>query len=211
MAIFTDRNFQHQGSDLRRAITAAFPDNEQLHNHLETGDYRLPPIRFCIADECPSIVAINDGIEVLDDIYRELSQFRVHHDSYNAVGKELFDTFEPIAHTENRHLYQSQQPWIALNAANFERYQTAKSEQAKEEVLQRVIIGNILALSKSVGYFVPGQVEVTLIQSEGKMLIHKGVRMIGFRILFSTNMLLPSWLGIGKLVSKGFGLLKRLE
>ena len=211
LEVFSDREFRHAGSDLRRAITAAFPDNDSLHNHLDSGKYRIPPIRFCVLDKRPNLVAINDGIDTLEEVYTGLNEFWVHDQSYRTIGKELYDTFETIGMSSERKLYRTVRPWVALNADNFAAYENAGSEHDREAVLKRVLIGNMLSLAKSVGYHVPSTIEATIIRSRRSRLVHKGTKMVGFRVLFSTNMDLPMWLGIGKLVSKGFGLLRQVE
>lgn len=210
LELYTDRFFKHSGADLRRAITAQVPDVETLHNHTDGGRYRSPPVRYAVCDGRPSIVGLGDGVSVVEDLYRSVRSLRVYHENYDISGKELFDTSERLRLSETRSVYRSLRPWVALNQANMKKYKDAHDEYEREAVLERVLVGNLLSLAKSMDYRVPGRVEATIIRHRPSRLVHKKTKLLGFRVLFSTNMIVPEWLGIGKLVSKGFGLCRKL-
>jgi len=113
---------------------------------------------------------------------------------------------------EPGHLFdfRFQTPWIALNQKNYQIYTSLHLLQEKKQLLQKTLIGNILSLSKLWGYTVPATIEVDIHQFR-ELNLFRGVKVpfIGFFVDFQTNYLLPDGLGIGKMVSKGYGLCEK--
>ncbi|MGL4410853.1 MAG: CRISPR-associated endonuclease Cas6 [Bacteroidales bacterium] len=46
---------------------------------------------------------------------------------------------------------------------------------------------------------------------EPQFVIHKGVRLISFDMVISTNVVVPNYIGLGKAVSHGFGVVSPLK
>ena len=78
-------------------------------------------------------------------------------------------------------------------------------------MLERIIVGNIISMSKGLGYTVPGKIESEIHQLREATTKLKGVPMLGFLGTFSVNFNIPDYLGIGKSVSRGFGTVKRID
>lgn len=66
-------------------------------------------------------------------------------------------------------------------------------------------IGNIISMSKSLGYTVPAPIEANIHHLKEVKTCLKGTPMLGFIGTFSVNFEIPDYWGIGKSVSKGFG------
>ncbi len=86
-----------------------------------------------------------------------------------------------------------------------------KSSSIKErrELLKNILIGNILSVSKRLGYNVPNKIRVD-IELYSVKVSYKGVPLVGFKGVFEVNFLIPDYLGVGKGVSHGFGVVKKL-
>lgn len=90
LTLYTDRPFCENGSDLRRAITAFFSDIAVLHNHNGTGfDYRSPRVRYVVIDRVPHLISFEDGLEIVERIYREQANLRCGQKVYQVTGSEL--------------------------------------------------------------------------------------------------------------------------
>ena len=208
--LYTDRPFTHHGSDLRRAVTGAFPDRAVLHNHLgESFDYRSPRVRYTVIDHRPQIISFDDGLQVLEEIYREGLTLRVGRESYRISGAELEDEIACLGTIDDLMKYKSTTPWLALNKENHQKYLDESGEEYRQVLFGRILNGNYLSLCKGVGISIMEKLMTRVITYRALSLSHQGTRLIGFRVEYVSNMILPEGIGLGKLVSKGFGLMKK--
>lgn len=98
--------------------------------------------------------------------------------------------------------------WLPLNQDNYELFSSLESLQEKCAFLERLLVGNILSFAKGVGIFFDSEVEASIVDIEmmGQYKF-KNVNMLGFDVVFSTNVSLPQYVGLGKGVSLGFGMI----
>lgn len=100
--------------------------------------------------------------------------------------------------------------WLALNETNYARYQTTPDEIDRIELLERILRGNILSMAKGLEWFIDREVRVRIVRCSAlRWLRYKGQLMASFDLDFSTNVFLPDWIGLGKGVSVGFGVVTR--
>ena len=81
----------------------------------------------------------------------------------------------------------------------------------KIALLKKILVGNLLYLSKGVGYVVLEQIEVSEIKVIERKTYLKGTPLLGFLGTFSVNFEIPDHWGIGKSASRGFGTVKRIS
>jgi hypothetical protein len=93
---------------------------------------------------------------------------------------------------------------------NYEKYQRLGSWAKKKELLEKILIGNIISMSKSLGYTVLEPIRADIHNMKEVPISLKGTSMLGFLGSFSVNFDIPDYWGIGKSVSRGFGTVKRL-
>ncbi len=74
--------------------------------------------------------------------------------------------------------------------------------------MRKTLIGNLLSISKSLGYVVLEQIKIRTKLSPVKVY-SKGIPLIGFEGEFQTDLMIPDYLGIGRSVSRGFGVARR--
>ena len=106
--------------------------------------------------------------------------------------------------------YELGAPWIALNQENHARYR-AMSDGARRAELDRILVGNLLSMSKGFGWFYAGG-ETIYAAFEPACEVRcevKDTPLIGFEGSFVTNLDLPDDLAIGRSVSHGFGWFRR--
>jgi hypothetical protein len=199
LTLYTDKPFNGHGSDVRRAITAKFKDIAVLHNHKENGfDYKSPRVRYLVIDNYPRLVSFADGLDIVERIYKEQPDLRIGTKSYLVSGTELQDTIETVGISdEGFYKYRSITPWIALNEENHVTYKRT----------QLFLIGNLLALSKNLNIEVQRMVDVKIDHFAEINLEAGSITILGFKVEFKTNFKIPQFIGVGKLVSKGFGVM----
>lgn len=100
--------------------------------------------------------------------------------------------------------------WMALNEENYARYQNTPDEIERLELLERILTGNILSMAKGLDWRIEREVRVRILHcSPVRWLRFKGQLLAGFDLDFATNVFLPDWIGLGKGVSIGFGVVMR--
>ncbi len=212
LTLYTDKPFRGYGSDLRRAITAQFQDNPILHNHNGIGfDYQSPRVRYIVIEHLPRLLSFKNGLDIVEQIYKEKPCLRVGYNVYTVTGTELEDRIEDIGiFGRVTYRYSSLTPWLALNEKNYSTFMKMGSLQERKAFLSRILVGNFLSLSKNFNLEIRDKVRVTLNNFTEINLKAGQISMLGFKVNFEINYKLPSFVGIGKLVSKGFGIMKVL-
>jgi len=209
LTLYTDRPFVERGSDLRRAITATFCDIAVLHNHNGTSfDYRSPRVRYLVIERIPHLVSFDDGLEIVEQIYHEQAILRCGQKIYQVTGTELQDTHDDAGICGDLYHYQSQTPWLALNEDNYERYMEIRGVVERRAMLERIMAANMLALAKNIELDVQEKIMVKLLRFDEVRLKAGRTPMLGLSAEFVTNFRIPAFVGVGKMVSKGFGLME---
>ena len=98
-------------------------------------------------------------------------------------------------------------PWIALNEDNFVKWKESERSKRKE-FLEKILLGNILSMLKGLGIFVDYRVMVQLLGFKSRLATAHNNKFVGITAQFGCNLNLPEYLGLGKSVSKGYGILK---
>lgn len=208
LTLYTDRPFCENGSDLRRAITASFNDIAVLHNHNGTGfDYRSPRVRYLVIDRVPHLISFDDGLEIVERIYREQAGLRCGQKVYRVTGTELHDIHDDAGIGGDLYHYQSHTPWLALNEDNHLRYMQLRGAAERNAMLERIMTANMLALAKNIELDVQEKIMVKMVCFDEVRLKAGQTHMLGFYPQFVTNFRLPAFVGVGKMVSKGFGVM----
>lgn len=202
---FTDVALNLSDSPKLRGYFGNKYSNEVLmHNH-DNGKlvYEYPLVQYKIINGVPTIIGLTTGSElVLNAGIREKEL--IIGDKHIDLGRaEITNEFAEFGLTKEIHNYEFINPWIALNQKNTVTYR-ACDDIEKDELLERILIGNLISMSKSLHYDVPGRIKV---KSNFELVdIHlKGVKMCGFVGCFKSNFELPKYIGLGRSVSSGFG------
>ena len=197
---------------LRGYFGRHFEEYVLLHQH--KGDnkhvYRYPMVQYKILDGKSTVLGIDMGAEVLNEIYKRVNVIEMNGDRYEIFEKHIH--FENVNYGLNSEFipYFLLTPWLALNEKNYEKYQKLGSWQKRKELLEKILIGNIISMSKSLGYTVPEPIKADIKTIKEVPTSLKGTPMLGFLGTFSVNFEIPDYWGIGKSVSRGFGTIKQV-
>jgi len=197
---------------LRGAVAAKFPGYFLLHHHIAKGRllYQYPRIQFKIINGTPVILGIENGINVLKKIYGDIGELRLSSFAKNFQSEiEIQVNAQPFGASDGSKKYRFVNLWLALNQNNYEKYHRLGQREKRISLLERILIGNIISMSKGLGYTVPGPIKANIREVREVQTSLKGKPMLGFLGSFSVNFEIPDYLGIGKSVSRGFGTVKR--
>ncbi|NPV14972.1 hypothetical protein HPY86_08610 [candidate division WOR-3 bacterium] len=196
----------YEAAVIRGYLGRLFPDNPLFHHHLDNGFlYTYPRIQFKVIDGIAYIVIIEEGIALLTTIQNTIINLKLVSNRLEFYEPGLQMTTVSFGSTDEEYRYVFITPWLALNERNFQIY---VNSDKRDEILKRALIGNILSMSKGLGYVVENDLRATLSMKEIRATL-KGTPMLGFLGEFVVNFEIPDYWGLGKSVSRGFGTIKK--
>lgn len=186
--------------------------HDWFHNHLndEKYLYRYPKIQYKRAGNHPMLVCLHEGVDeihkLLDqpDWSLQLNQRRLE---MNIFRMELHEFKIKLLDQPQR--YQLQR-WLALNEKNYLAYQQLDSLADKIRFLESKLAGHIIGFAKGIQWQIPERFEVNITALSSPYWVKvKNTHMMSFDITFTTRVFLPDYLGLGRKVSLGFGVVRR--
>jgi hypothetical protein len=194
-----------------RGVVASKVDRTELHHHCSHGIvYQHPLVRFDISTGNALVSGLDAGALLLRSTPPFL-EFTFGRETYPVLAHQRRSARVDIGPTAEQHGYMLKTPYLALNQENHVRWNRG-SKTDRERLLERIVVGNLLSLSKAIGLNVEERLcsDVHL-EPDDWHEIKPGVRLLGFRGSFRVNFQLPDLWGIGKSSARGFGTLTRVE
>ncbi|WP_245596080.1 CRISPR-associated endonuclease Cas6 [Methanolobus tindarius] len=208
LTLTSTRPIKGSGAQLRGFFATKFNEYNLLHQHnTDKFIYQYPMVQYKMIGQTPTVIGINDGAEVLKEIYDEYDKINLNGNEYEIVERGINYKKEDFGISEKLIKYDFVTPWFALNQENHRKYLSSDKEQ-QTELLNRNLTGNMLSMSKSLNYQVPERIKChTELKARRSSL--KGNEILAFKGSFVTNFQIPDYLGVGKSVSRGFGTVKK--
>ena len=196
---------------LRGFIGRYFSEDVLLHNHDYEGFvYSYPRVQYKVIDKTAKIIGLAEGFKSVKNIPK-FDKITLGHEDFIVIDMDLMEKQASFGILESQNPYSFITPWLALNEKNYEKYRRFGRWDKKKELLEKILIGNIISMSKSLGYTVPEPIIANIGKLKEVNTSLKGTPMIGFLGDFSVNFEIPDYWGIGKSVSRGFGTVKRVN
>ncbi len=182
-----------------------------LHNHYSDGTfrYKYPLVQYKVIKKVPYLIGLEEGAELLNGLFLKMDQINIDGIIYPVNAKNITTSIEEINVHNGQIFYNFVTLWMALNQKNFREYISCITLLEKEKMLENILIGNLLSFYKTFNYYVQQKILVKLIFEE-KDIKYKSHNMLGLKVSFLTNAILPNYVGIGKSVSRGFGTIIRI-
>lgn len=211
LVIYCDPPLQGDDGLLRKAITARLPDRHLLHGHDPKGQPTASYVRYRITEGIGQLIAWGPALEVVEKIRDELDQLRLQRQTHDITAIELHDRVDPFGAAPYPLTYTSVSPWLALNESNHRTYLKLVNPRKQRALLNRIMVGNLLALAKHADHWVDDRIVCKIEDFDEQPIMHKGTELLGFNVRCIMNFNLPQWLGVGKLTSKGYGLFRPID
>ena len=206
----TDARVSCNASKIRGFIGNEFKEFNLLHNHYgKNYVFTYPKVQYKIVDDKILVLGINEGGEILKKISSDLDYLNLDK-KYNIVEKIIHEQIFDIKPTIDEKHYKFITPWIGLNADNYQKFKKMNDWRDKKILLNKILVGNILSLSKGLGIIVNKKLYAKSFLNE-EYTKYKSVRMNAFKGEFKIHYDLPDYIGIGKGVSQGFGCVKKIN
>jgi hypothetical protein len=204
---------EFQSKDLRGAIAGLYPNEILFHQHREDGTvkYSYPLVQYKRVQKRCLLVGIGNAAKLISNLHLVGKTIALPYEKYRILKKDILfqELFYGVTKTIFSYFFLT--PWIALNNSNYKKYEGLSSWKGKKELLVRILIGNIISMSKGLGYTVPEPIKVNIGNLREVKTSLKGTPMLGFLGSFSVNFEIPDYFGLGKSVSRGFGTIKRID
>ena len=211
LTLHSDAPMRGDAAKLRGFFATSFNDYALLHQHVtDKLIYRYPLIQYKMLDGNPLVLGINDGADVLKEIYDKFDEIKLGESNYTLMERGVTVKSEEFGCTEEILSYSFAMPWLALSQENYDKY-VAASEEERRDLLRRILVGNILSASKGLGYVAKEHIRLDLGRMKDEICMLKGTKVTGFRGEFTTCFAIPDHMGLGKSVSRGFGAVMRLK
>ena len=183
--------------------------NVLFHNHTEENyRYAYPLIQYKLIHRCAAILCIEEGVEAI-------GHFFSHYTDQVRIGeKDLrleIDYVRPAAFsvevTERVFRYRLRR-WIPLNRENYQVYRTLERDDQRMHFLQKILVGNILSCLKGLNIYLDEKISCRIQEITRMYTIpNKGVNLLAFDLIFTANLSLPPYIGLGKNASINCGIL----
>jgi hypothetical protein len=208
----SDRPVEEAAAKLRGFFATRFNEYTLLHQHINVDKllYRYPRIQYKILEGAAIVLGIEEGAEVLKEIYDKYDTIELGENEYTIVERGIALKEEEFGISPELVSYEIITPWIALSQQNYQRYLESKREE-RRELLRRTLIGNILSASKGLDYVVLEEIRLEIGRLRRRKCELKGTSFIGFIGEFMVNFAIPDYIGLGKSVSRGFGTVRRVD
>ena len=209
LTIESDKTIKETPSQLRGFFATKFTEYILLHHHTDTNKflYKYPLVQYKTIDKKPAILGINEGAEVLKEIYDQYDKIRLGDNIYNVYERNITVKSEEFGLSEKYYAYKFITPWFALNQKNYRKFYSIYREN-QHLLLRKTLIANLLSISKTLNYQVPSEIKAEVKVRPKKSQL-KDTKIMVFEGSFITNFILPDYIGIGKSVSRGFGTIKK--
>lgn len=181
-----------------------------LHNHLQDKFiYRYPKVQYKVIKNKPIIIGINEATDIISNIALKDDKIILNDKEYNIYQKKIEKYTQDIKTVDDYVTYEFLTPWVALNQNNISKYNKSNNME-KEDLLKKILIGNVLSLAKGLDYTIDKKINCWINLSEVYVNL-KGIKHKAFKGQFKINIEIPDYFGIGKSVSRGFGAIKKLN
>lgn len=204
---------EHQIPQLRRFVNLFVgQDNDLFHNHRDAHryHYRYPLVQYKTDEGKAAVLGMGDaGMAAI-------GQLAAHTGFRDRCAEWLGDgSIWQEEHTEDLVLTNTAKTehrlenYLALNEANYSLWQQNPSLVFRASLLERCLTGHILKFATAIRWQLPPRsLQVELLDYRTYPLRLFDATLMGFDVLFRTNITLPEGIGLGKAVSHGFGQIK---
>lgn len=208
----TNKKVKNETSKFRGFIGREFEKYPILHNHYGEGKflYSYPLVQYHIIDGQASILGIEEGAEILKEIYPKINELKMGDSYYKVEDHLIYDKEYDVVPAGEEIQYKFVTPWIALNSNNYEKYQANKDWKERKIMLNKILVGNILSMCKGLGIIVNRRLHVKS-NLEHCPIQYKNVNMLAFTGEFRVNFKIPDFFGFGKGVSQGYGTVVKVD
>ena len=210
LTLKTDKKLSCGVNKVRGYIGNTFNEHPILHNHYSSDKYLFsyPLVQYKIINGNVLILGIDEGSDLIKKIHPQLSSLSLDR-KYQVVEKYVVEKKVDIKPSSEEKHYRFVTPWLGLNTKNYPKYNALKTWKEKKDLINKILVGNLLSMSKGLGIIVNKKLYAKT-HFDSKQVQYKSVYMTSFTGEFKIHYDIPDYFGLGKGVSHGFGCVKQI-
>lgn len=203
----TDAAHDVSATKLRGFFGKIFVDDAEFHHHSEQS-YHYPLVQYKKINGHLMVIGFQKYSNILVNKVSSIDMIKTCRGNYAICSKEI--VLETFAVENADGIYEFVSPWLPLNEENYAIFNKLTLTEQKL-FLENILVGNVLSCLKGLGIFVNYRVSSCLLYYRALSVRAHGNSFQGFRAKFWLNVSLPDFAGLGKSVSKGFGVIRRIQ
>lgn len=190
-------------------IATAGKQHILFHNHKDDKYlYSYPLIQYKQINKRPMLMSIDQGIEEIHHFFEKMQLGIVLGDRPYELKIEQLNMNQFTMQVWDKMWDYRIRNWIALNQNNYPVYLKLEALTDKISFLENLLKANILSFAKGIGWEIEKPIEAKIKSLNDPRLISlKGLKVMSFNCDFATNVFLPNFIGLGKSVALGFGVI----
>ena len=204
--VITNKPVRKTPYQVKGVFMRQYPDEDiiPMLNGTYRDRYLYPRVQVKILNEQIYLIGINEGFDSVMSLYEKLQSldfgnitFDVKHCDIESINNQFIPS-EKLLH------YRFITPWVALNHMTGGKYKFL-TNQEKPSYLNKLLGQNIIFLAREVGINLDQDI---LTKVKVASLFPESVddnKWGAFMGEFKTNFVLPSYIGIGNGITRGFG------
>ena len=172
--------------------------------------YLYPRVQVKILNEQIYIIGIKEGVEPVLSLIDNVTSFNFGDITINIEKFDIEENKDHLNTTKNLLKYKFITPWVALNKSIGGKYRFL-TDQEKPLFLNKLLGQNILFIAKEFGLDIKTKIftKVNINNLSPDKIDENGWG--AFTGEFRTNFILPSYIGLGNGITRGFGTLFSLN
>lgn len=172
--------------------------------------YLYPRVQVKILNEQIYIIGIKEGVEPVLSLIDNVTSFNFGDITINIEKFDIEENKDQLNTTKNLLKYKFITPWVALNKSIGGKYRFL-TDQEKPLFLNKLLGQNILFIAKEFGLDIKTKIftKVNINNLSPDKIDENGWG--AFTGEFRTNFILPSYIGLGNGITRGFGTLFSLN
>ncbi|UCD37927.1 MAG: hypothetical protein JSW54_00110 [Fidelibacterota bacterium] len=213
MRFHTDHPVEATPYQLKGAIIRSFPNHSIIPyiNGEYRGQMRYPRVQVKVLRNQLCIFGLGSGYDVVQAFCHDLEEFEIEDQTYKVVGMDTPESeLQLNRHASHFHRYKFITPWVALNRRSLAMYK-ALLPMERVAFLNRLLVQNLLFIARELGFNVGYTLSARVkLQSLSPRVVEEQGSG-SFKGYFTSNMILPDYLGLGNGITKGLGTIVQIE
>lgn len=210
---FKNEIYREEVPLFRGAIINLVKDSPSVlfHNHIDNKlRYKYPLIQYKRIRQKAAIVCVGEGTEDIGELFNNFCSPIQIGKRQMVLEVEKVKASRPIVQLWD-HLFDYYiRNWLPLNSENYQKFEQMDGLVERTQFLENILTANMLSFCKGVGIRLENEVSCKILQiEEQQRTSYKGVRLLSIGGTFRTNLSIPDYVGIGKGVSLGHGMVVR--
>ena len=204
--ILTDKPVRKTPYQVKGVFMKQYPNEPiiSMINGKNREKYLYPRVQVKILNEQIFIIGLNEGVDPVLSLKEKIEILDFGNISFSVVNNDSDRLKNQFQMTDKLMHYRFITPWVALNQSTGNKFRKIKNQE-KIKFLNTLLAQNIIFIAKEFGSVLDEKIYTKVIIPS---LFPKTVdekRWGSFVGEFKTNFFLPSYIGIGNGLTRGYG------